>query len=160
MHVVDISRRTASGRLHPHAASPHSSDAPSPTSTASTDGIECPNCDSAFTGKWQKTNFNRHLRLKHAGETIVQYACEDDYCARSFNRKDARLKHYRKAHPHLSSGPPILRGPQSLPEGDQTDLHHVQGGHSQNLPVESQGGVDDGLLFPLEDVYGHSDYQA
>ncbi|KAF1930851.1 uncharacterized protein M421DRAFT_90651 [Didymella exigua CBS 183.55] len=97
-----MSTRKSSGWPHPEVVSQHSGDAPSPPSTAAnTDGLDCP----------------RHLRLKH-GETIVQYPCEDDYCTRRFNRKDARLKHYRKAHPHLSPGPPVLRGSPSLPESD------------------------------------------
>jgi hypothetical protein len=33
----------------------------------------------------------------------ITYPCEDDDCEKVFQRSDARIKHYRKQHPHLAS---------------------------------------------------------
>jgi hypothetical protein len=36
------------------------------------------------------------------------YVCEDDTCAREFQRQDARLKHYRKYHPERAADRPYI----------------------------------------------------
>ncbi|KAH6615302.1 hypothetical protein C7974DRAFT_62737 [Boeremia exigua] len=74
--------------------------APSPTisdmSTSSSmvpDDLICriEGCQVRFTGRYRKGNLRRHERLVH-NET--KYLCGVGDCDKSFNRKDARLKHY------------------------------------------------------------------
>ncbi|PVI08529.1 hypothetical protein DM02DRAFT_722749 [Periconia macrospinosa] len=78
-------------------------------STTIPDELGCPidDCTARFHGEYRKSNLARHIRLRHdrGGRT---YACEGG-CGKIFNRQDARLKHYRRQHPHLASAPPIPR---------------------------------------------------
>jgi len=86
-----------------------SSPTPSITSVSSIltpDPLHCALCSASFTGDYRKGNLSRHMRLKH-GDDDRKYNCEG--CRKVFKRQDARLKHYRKHHPELSSGPPNPR---------------------------------------------------
>ena len=76
------------------------------------DVLQCSHCGIDFSGDYRKGNLARHRRLKHSGENSMKYLCEDDGCAREFKRQDARLKHYRRHHAHLVTGPMIARRPQ------------------------------------------------
>lgn len=95
-----------------------SKNSPSPTSSTGAvwggdlaiESLTCSVCRKNFHGRYAKGNLSRHAKSMHA-ENSALYACEEKSCARSFRRKDARLKHYRTAHPHLAR-PPIPRGPQ------------------------------------------------
>lgn len=59
-------------------------------------------CSAEFSGRYRKGNLGRHKRNKHTVSTPTGYICEDDLCPRTFQRKDARLNHYRNHHPHLA----------------------------------------------------------
>jgi hypothetical protein len=65
-------------------------------------------CDAVFSGAYRRGNLARHKRSIHRGLPGT-YLCEVLGCHRSFNRSDARLKHYRKHHPELSPRPIELR---------------------------------------------------
>ncbi|KAF2024297.1 hypothetical protein EK21DRAFT_117891 [Setomelanomma holmii] len=62
-------------------------------------------CTAKYTGLYRKSNFARHLRLKHRGSETTTFACEELSCDRIFQRQDARLQHYRKQHPDRLSKP-------------------------------------------------------
>jgi uncharacterized Zn-finger protein len=64
-------------------------------------------CTTIFRGRYRKGNLARHKRHYHSGPRV--YICEDEGCDRVFRRQDARIKHYRKYHPHLTSGPAFSR---------------------------------------------------
>jgi hypothetical protein len=64
-------------------------------------------CAAQFTGNYRKGNLARHRRIIH--KRLESYICESNGCRRTFKRQDARLKHYRKYHPHLHVGPPVPR---------------------------------------------------
>jgi hypothetical protein len=64
-------------------------------------------CTAIFSGRYCKGNLARHKRLNHSHGRV--YMCEDDDCDRVFRRQDARIKHYRKCHPQLTSGPAFSR---------------------------------------------------
>ena len=83
----------------------------------STDVLVCPfqDCAAQFTGEYRKGNLGRHRRQKHAGQ-VLRYPCHDKHCTRVFQRKDARLKHYRKAHPDLAVEP-LVSGKTSSSTG-------------------------------------------
>lgn len=68
-------------------------------------------CNSNFKGGYAKGSLARHRRLKHGSRQGKgqEYHCEDAGCSKCFMRQDARLKHYRKVHPHLAPGPPLSR---------------------------------------------------
>ena len=70
------------------------------------DPLSCPfaGCEAAFTGDYRRGNLGRHWRQKHTSQ-VAQYRCEDEECMKSFRRRDARLKHYRRYHPELAGGP-------------------------------------------------------
>ncbi|KAF1950467.1 hypothetical protein CC80DRAFT_227461 [Byssothecium circinans] len=70
--------------------------------------LECviAGCDAKFSGEYRKGNLARHIRLRHAADGRI-YPCAG--CTKKFNRQDARLKHYRRRHPHLGPGPPLPR---------------------------------------------------
>jgi uncharacterized Zn-finger protein len=61
-------------------------------------------CDATFRGDYRKGNLARHLRRIHRG-IPGEYLCEKSGCFKSFNRSDARLKHYRKCHGHPAPTP-------------------------------------------------------
>jgi hypothetical protein len=76
-------------------------------------------CATLFTGKYRKGNLARHKRLIHKHHE--PYVCEGYGCRKSFKRQDARLKHYRRHHPHLA-GPCMPRSPHARrPVGNQDD---------------------------------------
>ncbi|KAH6615301.1 hypothetical protein C7974DRAFT_62744 [Boeremia exigua] len=66
-------------------------------------------CCSTFSGKYRKGNLARHTRLVHG---VLKYPCKGVHCLRSFNRSDARLKHYRTHHPSLAPNPIERRSTQ------------------------------------------------
>ncbi|KAH7075176.1 hypothetical protein FB567DRAFT_536302 [Paraphoma chrysanthemicola] len=68
-----------------------------------------PGCKSHFRGEYRKGNLQRHERLNHGLLEPRTYQCHFSGCVKTFKRQDARLKHYRKRHPHLVSGA-ISRG--------------------------------------------------
>lgn len=63
------------------------------------------NCRALFRGEYRRGNRSRHLRERHGGSdgSGKSYDCEEPSCGKSFNRTDARLKHYRKQHPLLAT---------------------------------------------------------
>jgi uncharacterized Zn-finger protein len=65
-------------------------------------------CGARFTGRYRKGNYARHRRQYHGGHP-ASISCEEPDCQKSFKRKDARLKHYRKHHPQLAV-PAVPRG--------------------------------------------------
>jgi hypothetical protein len=75
--------------------------------------LYCPTlgCSAKFKGAYAKGSLARHRRLKHGSRRGKgrEYHCEDAGCSKSFQRQDARLKHYRKAHPQLAPGPALSR---------------------------------------------------
>lgn len=78
------------------------------TSSTTPEVLFCRFCKTTFTGKHRRGNWQRHNRLKH-GDQDVSYPCQGADCKHKFKRTDARLKHYRKYHPHLASDPPKPR---------------------------------------------------
>jgi uncharacterized Zn-finger protein len=96
---------------------PHDEDCLSMSSRQTSDILPCADCPATFTGQYRKGNLARHQRLKHRAPSQTLYHCEDVRCPRSFNRQDARLKHYRRNHPHLAG---ISNG---LKESADTDSH-------------------------------------
>jgi hypothetical protein len=77
-------------------------------------------CEVGFHGKYRKGNLNRHLRLYHQATGVKIYHCADPFCRQEFRRQDARLKHYRRRHPHLGAEEAVLRGPQHQEQQEQT----------------------------------------
>ncbi|KAF2632231.1 hypothetical protein BU25DRAFT_144976 [Macroventuria anomochaeta] len=146
---------TSDDRLHPDASS-RVSDAPSPVHTdASTDILYCPfdECNAKFTGHYRKGNLGRHRRQKHAGQ-IVEYRCKDEYCSRVFQRKDARLKHYRKAHPYLNTGRAMSRNASSSTGSDWVYADHV------TSPYAHRDGFDTGDVSSYGDVQSYQGYSS
>ncbi|KAF2131480.1 hypothetical protein P153DRAFT_383581 [Dothidotthia symphoricarpi CBS 119687] len=84
------------------------SEPPSPANSSTPAHLPCEVCKTVFTGQYRKGNLNRHKRHKHK-EAEAEYPCEDDNCAKTFKRMDARIKHYRRQHRHLAVGPCIRR---------------------------------------------------
>jgi hypothetical protein len=81
----------------------------SPASSSTSEVLYyCKVCHVEFTGIYGRGNLGRHRRNKHGIEEKT-YPCEDDNCLRVFKRQNARLKHYRKNHHHLVSGPALPR---------------------------------------------------
>ncbi|KAF2120972.1 hypothetical protein BDV96DRAFT_282315 [Lophiotrema nucula] len=97
----------------------------SPSATDFADPLPCPEegCHVTFSGDFRRGNLARHRRLVHRG---AEYPCEAEDCGKSFKRKDARLKHYRKHHEDLCSNSPYIRrkipGGPAL-EGDLDQAH-------------------------------------
>ncbi|KAF2018996.1 hypothetical protein BU24DRAFT_110059 [Aaosphaeria arxii CBS 175.79] len=56
-------------------------------------------CTTTFTKGYRRGSHARHMRSHHDNEGLL---CEAG-CGRCYKRSDARLKHYRKHHPHLAS---------------------------------------------------------
>lgn len=77
----------------------------SSTSGPLSDTILCEQCPSIFRGNYRNGNKARHMRLKHTSKSPAVYACDHCPIRKAFNRKDARLKHYRKYHPDLGLEP-------------------------------------------------------
>lgn len=89
------------------------SHAPSQITEASTPGtasnytdevLECryPGCDSTFSGKWAGGNRSRHEKGSH--HDLGPLECEHSTCKKTFQRSDARRKHYKAHHPELLFG--------------------------------------------------------
>ena len=68
-----------------------------PTFTPEVMYCDIGDCRQAFTGLYRRGNLGRHQRQKHREDKA--YICEDQTCAKKFQRPDARLKHYRRHHP-------------------------------------------------------------
>jgi hypothetical protein len=92
------------------SASSHTTEATSSSAisdpTAAVLKCDTPGCEASFTGKYGKGNLSRHCRQYHRNKSLP--TCEDINCTKSFNRKDALLKHYRSCHPDLAAGRPYL----------------------------------------------------
>jgi hypothetical protein len=73
----------------------------SDTSTHSGPAV-CEVCGNVYEGAYGRGNLARHRRQKH-GLSEQTFPCEDPTCRKVFKRPDARLKHYRREHPHLAS---------------------------------------------------------
>lgn len=73
----------------------------------------CPVCGKKFHGEYARGNCARHKRQKHSMEGEQHFLCKYLSCQKSFNRQDARLKHYRRSHPELELKPPRGRKPDS-----------------------------------------------
>ncbi|KAI4641656.1 hypothetical protein J4E93_007754 [Alternaria ventricosa] len=71
-------------------------------------------CTASFTGTYRKGNLVRHKRQRHDIGGVIPYECEDLTCDKVFKRQDARLKHYRKYHPHLAAAPPRKKKKRDL----------------------------------------------
>ncbi|KAI8936505.1 hypothetical protein NX059_006910 [Plenodomus lindquistii] len=98
------SRRMLSQANSTYLSLPGGPDAVSGASSTTPVHLGCGKCDKIFTGHHRKGSLARHNRQKHRDQGLV-YKCEDANCDRVFCRKDARLKHYRKYHQELASGP-------------------------------------------------------
>lgn len=103
-----------------------------PGSPAPHGGTRCPECTVIFTGLFAKGNLGRHRRTKHRPRPCK---CEVKGCDRIFARTDARLKHYRKDHLHLSLAPAI---PRKTPVGQR----HNGGPLPENTDREDQREYD------------------
>ena len=78
------------------------------TSSSEPAVMTCDGCGATFTGQYRRGNLRRHKRRMHNSKPGA-YQCPEPDCHRYFNRSDARLKHYRKHHPHLMTAPPVPR---------------------------------------------------
>lgn len=110
MDVASPIGSASPGPASPCASSPTLSELPDELP----DVLECTfeGCHTQFTGDYRKGNLARHKRQRHGRHgSAVQVPCEVHGCGRVFKRKDARLKHYRKHHPHLTQGPALPRKP-------------------------------------------------
>jgi len=100
-----------------------------PTFTPEVMCCDVGNCRQAFTGMYRRGNLGRHKRQKHREGQA--YVCEDDTCAKEFQRKDARLKHYRRNHPELAADRPLvssmatIRAEPTVSHGDYHMEHSV-----------------------------------
>lgn len=88
----------------------------------------CDRCGQTFTGAYRRGNLSRHYRQYHGGPK--KYTCEAHDCPKAFQRLDARLKHYRKCHPHLAH-PPVARRP--------------------DYTIGLDGGIGDGSVIDVSD---------
>ena len=86
--------------------------------------LSCEHCSMEFSGLYARGNFARHRRHKHNSPRV--FTCEDEDCDRVFRRQDARLKHYRKHHPHLASVRLLLR--KEVPSSSNYDVGSKTGG--------------------------------
>jgi hypothetical protein len=68
------------------------------------DPVLCEHCNQPYTGEYRRGNLARHKRQKH-GLAEQVYLCEEPGCEKDFKRQDARLKHYRRCHPHRAPEP-------------------------------------------------------
>lgn len=71
------------------------------------DPLKCPmeGCEQVqFKGGYRTESLPRHMRIRHGGNngSWVEIPCKENGCGKIFRRTDARLKHYRKYHPHLA----------------------------------------------------------
>jgi hypothetical protein len=72
----------------------------SPSSSTASDVLHCPYCSARFKGTYRQGNYGRHRRQKHLGQPVL-LACESIGCDKTFQRTDARGKHYQRHHPEL-----------------------------------------------------------
>lgn len=106
-----ISRSSANGQRGDFLnAPPTRSRATSVTSASSLvpDPVVCDVCQKEYSGEYRRGNLSRHKRQKH-GVVEQVYSCEEPDCVKEFRRQDARLKHYRRCHPHLVLAPLVPR---------------------------------------------------
>jgi hypothetical protein len=75
---------------------------PNITPSATSDSAACELCGNIYKGEYGRGNLARHRRQKH-GLGEQHFSCEESDCGKTFKRPDARLKHYRREHPHLTS---------------------------------------------------------
>jgi hypothetical protein len=103
--------------------------------------LRCPEygCNAVFRGRHSKGNSGRHRRLKHGEGGPKIYTCVDPLCLRAFDRKDARLKHQRRRHPHLGTLPAIRRSPRAM-EDDSTNRSSMPSSEQQS-PQGSQNQI-------------------
>jgi uncharacterized Zn-finger protein len=66
--------------------------------------MACTSCTTVFRGAYARGNYRRHRRQKHMDHHLG-HVCEVSSCSKHFKRGDARLKHYRRHHPHLINAP-------------------------------------------------------
>ena len=98
-----LSQSTAS---HSSSMSPDSSfsqTSPTPsTSTNSTQTTVCDLCKATFTGEYQKSNYDRHMRTskQHGGTSGL--LCPIEGCGAELFRSDNLAKHMRKAHQKMT----------------------------------------------------------
>ncbi|KAI8936499.1 hypothetical protein NX059_006904 [Plenodomus lindquistii] len=88
------------------------------TSDSVPEVLYCDSCSSQYRGKYRKGNRARHMRLKHRASIPQSFVCPVQACSKVFQRPDARLKHIRKRHPWMSTGPAVSRRPSSANPGD------------------------------------------
>jgi hypothetical protein len=62
--------------------------------------VTCEFCGIEFTGRHKIGNLRRHSRLGHG--VASKYPCGVDQCGKTYQRKDARLKHQRNQHPEYA----------------------------------------------------------
>lgn len=64
--------------------------------------LTCVLCDVQFNGKYQKSNFRRHINFSHVGTNLSHAGIEDGkscrVCRQRFRRPDARRKHEWERH--------------------------------------------------------------
>jgi len=109
---------------------------------------DVPHCSRSFSGAYARGSLGRHMRLKHSGqhEGTRESKCEAGGCSKSFKRPDARLKHYRKHHPHLASES-IIRRPyrgwkrKGRFAEDMNSHSNEESGHVSTLPTLSSDGL-------------------
>ncbi|KAF7677087.1 hypothetical protein GT037_005299 [Alternaria burnsii] len=104
--VQEGSRKTSyhfNSHLHVPVAESHSSRPSSPAASTTSDVLGCPDCPAKFSGIYRQGNYGRHKRQKHRGPPVL-FSCANSGCDKTFQRADARVKHYRRHHPELLQG--------------------------------------------------------
>ena len=106
-------------------------------------------CTQSFNGAYARGNLGRHMRLKHSAHhaDTREYECEDDACEKSFARPDARLKHYRRDHPHLASKSITRRPYRDWKRKGRSakvfnDHRDEESGHVSALSTSSSNGLN------------------
>lgn len=97
--------------------------------TNTADAVTCryKNCVAKFHGEYKKGNRVRHMKSSHG----VLTECKYPNCKKTFNRSDARLKHYRKEHPSLATEPQRRK-----PVVDHSVVEHMT---SWSDPITNEG---------------------
>jgi hypothetical protein len=115
-------RATGSNLVVPEWQPPSTSPSPTPSIASVTpshypDVLSCQEqgCEAKYKGKYRLGTLQRHMRQKHGVQRV--YYCGDPGCNKSFQRSDARLKHYRNYHRYLAPKEKQSRSTQS-------GLHH------------------------------------
>lgn len=104
-----------------------------PAKPSTPDSVECPICGREFSGIFRVGNLARHKKSVHSSLGIF---CPEDDCSKVFRRQDARLKHIRKHHPHLASGPVprSMRKPTRPHASLQIDTSEISDGVARTEP--------------------------